>query len=62
MNLTEAERRVKWLERAISLTHTDREIERCIFCGGRVYEDGHHEDCQLFLQDGTLKPTPEDFK
>lgn len=62
----EAERRVRWLESllgGLECSFSDFYYDRscCVFCGSTKGQE-HFVSCELFLTDGTPKPTPEDFK
>ena len=66
----EAERRVRWLETELKNREYDVILDRdegyegvysCSACD--VLELSKHlPECRLFLDNGTPKPTPEDFK
>lgn len=64
----EAERRVRWLEGLMTgdsggsyLTDYNGGQDCCLFCGYWNQPEGHTK-CRVYSEDGTLNPTPEDFK
>lgn len=54
--LQESRRRVRWLEFSL-----ERAIESafCRFCNAEI---GHFDDCEVFGEHNSIKPTPDDFK